>query len=211
MPAPTKAGSLVSGPGDSGPRPGRGPGDSGPRPGRGPGPGSGSGPRPDPGPGSGSRPGSGPDSGPGSGSGREEWGSDDSGLEGLGFENFNIDDWPELGAQADSPQPTPASPEPDPGSGSQLGQNARLTAWVRGRVQGVGFRWWVRRNALELGLRGFAENLVDGRVKVVAEGGRDGLGELLARLEAPGTPGHVAQVTHRWDVQRGNFPGFVER
>ncbi len=47
---------------------------------------------------------------------------------------------------------------------------ARLTAWVTGRVQGVGFRWWVRSNALELGLAGFAENLADGRVKVVAEG-----------------------------------------
>jgi acylphosphatase len=44
---------------------------------------------------------------------------------------------------------------------------ARLTAWVEGRVQGVGFRWWVRSRALELGLTGFAENLADGRVKVV--------------------------------------------
>jgi acylphosphatase len=88
---------------------------------------------------------------------------------------------------------------------------ARLTAWVRGRVQGVGFRWWVRRNALELGLIGMAENLIDGRVKVVAEGDRDRLTELLGRLEAPGAPGHVAQVTHRWDQVRGGFTGFVER
>ncbi|HET7013844.1 MAG TPA: acylphosphatase [Streptosporangiaceae bacterium] len=91
------------------------------------------------------------------------------------------------------------------------GAAARLTAWVRGRVQGVGFRWWVRRNALELGLIGMAENLVDGRVKVVAEGDRDQLTELLGRLEAPGSPGHVAQVTHRWDQVRGGFTGFVER
>jgi acylphosphatase len=91
------------------------------------------------------------------------------------------------------------------------GEAARLTAWVRGRVQGVGFRWWVRRNALELGLIGMAENLVDGRVKVVAEGERDQLTELLGRLEAPGSPGHVAQVTHRWDEVRGGFTGFVER
>jgi acylphosphatase len=92
-----------------------------------------------------------------------------------------------------------------------LGQPARLTAWVRGRVQGVGFRWWVRRNALELGLLGYAENLTDGRVKVVAEGGRNGLAELLGRLEGPGAPGQVAQVTHRWDDPRGGFTGFAER
>ena len=59
----------------------------------------------------------------------------------------------------------------------------RLTAWVTGHVQGVGFRWWVRSNARELGLVGFAENLADGRVKVVAEGDEAGCRELLARLE----------------------------
>ena len=98
-------------------------------------------------------------------------------------------------------------------SGAEPGPDnqARLTAWVRGRVQGVGFRWWVRKNALELGLLGFAENLIDGRVKVVAEGTREALGELLGRLEAAGTPGQVAQVTHRWDELRGGLAGFVER
>jgi acylphosphatase len=93
----------------------------------------------------------------------------------------------------------------------QAGEEARLTIWVRGRVQGVGFRWWVRRNALELGLIGMAENLVDGRVKIVAEGARDRLTELLGRFESAGTPGHVAGVTHRWDKVRGGFTGFVER
>ncbi len=39
------------------------------------------------------------------------------------------------------------------------GEQARLTAWVEGRVQGVGFRWWARARALELGLSGWAENL----------------------------------------------------
>jgi len=48
------------------------------------------------------------------------------------------------------------------------GPTARLTAWVEGRVQGVGFRWWVRARALERGLAGVAENLVDGRVQVIA-------------------------------------------
>lgn len=95
---------------------------------------------------------------------------------------------------------------------------ARLTAWVSGRVQGVGFRWWVRANALELGLAGFAENLTDGRVKVVAEGTEDGCRELLARLEdghgasrLATRPGRVTGVAHRWAEPIGGLPEFTER
>ena len=76
------------------------------------------------------------------------------------------------------------------------GPPARLTALVEGRVQGVGFRWWVRARALERGLAGIAENLVDGRVKV---------------LDSGRTPGLVRRVTHRWDEARGGFAGFTER
>jgi len=93
----------------------------------------------------------------------------------------------------------------------------RLTAWVEGRVQGVGFRWWVRANALELRLAGYAENLPDGRVKVVAEGDGQGCQELLRRLEDDdGTswrrrPGKVRRVTHRWAQAEGGISGFRER
>ena len=48
--------------------------------------------------------------------------------------------------------------------------DVRLTAWVHGHVQGVGFRWWTRSRALELGLAGYASNRPDGRVQVVAQG-----------------------------------------
>ena len=88
---------------------------------------------------------------------------------------------------------------------------ARLTAWVEGRVQGVGFRWWVRARALERGLAGVAENLVDGRVKVIAEGPADSCSELLALLDGGRTPGLVRRVTHHWDEARGGFSGFTER
>ncbi len=54
-----------------------------------------------------------------------------------------------------------------------MSEDVRLVAWVRGHVQGVGFRWFTRAKALEIGgLRGFALNLGDGRVQVVAEGPR---------------------------------------
>jgi acylphosphatase len=87
----------------------------------------------------------------------------------------------------------------------------RLTAWIAGRVQGVGFRWWVRARALELGLVGLAENLQDGRVKVVVEGPMTCCRQLLALLAGPGTPGRVTGVTQRWDDPRGGLAGFAER
>lgn len=55
---------------------------------------------------------------------------------------------------------------------------------VRGRVQGVGFRWWTVREAVALGLDGTVQNLVDGSVRVMARGSNDALrrlGEALAR------------------------------
>lgn len=90
-------------------------------------------------------------------------------------------------------------------------EHERLTAVVKGRVQGVGFRWWTRARALELGLRGSATNLADGRVEVVAEGPREDLQALLDRLRGPGTPGRVQHVSERWSAARGQDDGFVER
>jgi acylphosphatase len=87
----------------------------------------------------------------------------------------------------------------------------RLTAWVRGHVQGVGFRWWTRSKALELGLVGSASNLADGRVEVVAEGPRGACEQLLEALRTPGTPGRVSGVTERWGNARGGLSSFDER
>ncbi|HEX8007728.1 MAG TPA: acylphosphatase [Trebonia sp.] len=95
--------------------------------------------------------------------------------------------------------------------GDEGEQTARLTAWVEGRVQGVGFRAWVRRRASELGLDGFATNLDDGRVEVVAEGGESRCQRLLDELEGGVGPGRVTRVTQRWGAPRGNMSGFVER
>jgi acylphosphatase len=88
--------------------------------------------------------------------------------------------------------------------------SVRLTAWVEGRVQGVGFRWWVRSRALELGLTGLAENLADGRVKVVAEGAPDRCQELLELLQGGRAPGAVRRVTSRTAAAIGGLAGFVE-
>ncbi len=86
----------------------------------------------------------------------------------------------------------------------------RLTAWVHGAVQGVGFRWWTRSRALELGLRGEARNLPDRRVVVVAEGDRNSCEQLLALLRTGDTPGRVDRVVEQWAPGQGGFHGFVE-
>lgn len=59
---------------------------------------------------------------------------------------------------------------------------------IRGRVQGVGFRWFVREHAQRLGLTGWVTNRDDGSVEVVAEGRRDAIDEFLLLLRR-GSPG----------------------
>lgn len=89
-----------------------------------------------------------------------------------------------------------------------------MTAFVLGEVQGVGFRWWTRSRALELGLAGHATNLKDGRVQVVAEGPRQACERLLELLrEQPSTtkrPGIVRTVVEQWAAPKGES-GFIER
>lgn len=94
---------------------------------------------------------------------------------------------------------------------SSPGDTARLTVWLHGQVQGVGFRWWTRSRALELGLSGHATNTSDGRVAVVAEGSREELTRLLDLLHSHQTPGEVTAVVDRWDAATGEFEGFEER
>ena len=53
---------------------------------------------------------------------------------------------------------------------------------VKGRVQGVGFRWFVHREAAEIGLRGWVKNTDDGHVEVVAAGDEQQMQELEAAL-----------------------------
>lgn len=66
---------------------------------------------------------------------------------------------------------------------------------VRGRVQGVGFRWFVRERAAELGLRGWCANLTDGRVEVWAEGDAARIDELVVALRR-GPPSSRVEAVH---------------
>jgi acylphosphatase len=89
--------------------------------------------------------------------------------------------------------------------------DVRLTAWVHGFVQGVGFRWWTRCRALELGLTGYAANQADGRVLVVAQGRREAGEKLLQLLQGGTAPGRVDKVVDDWSQPTERFSGFIER
>jgi acylphosphatase len=75
---------------------------------------------------------------------------------------------------------------------------ARLDARVRGRVQGVGFRWFVRREARRLELDGWVANERDGSVRVVADGPRDVLETLLELLREGPPAALVEAVIDQW-------------
>lgn len=88
---------------------------------------------------------------------------------------------------------------------------SRLTARVHGEVQGVGFRFFVRREASSLGLRGYVRNLADGDVEVVAEGDHRRLEQLLAALERGPSAADVERVETSWSAGDGAFSTFQVR
>jgi acylphosphatase len=69
----------------------------------------------------------------------------------------------------------------------------RAHLWVSGRVQGVGFRFFVQRQAASLGLAGCVRNLADGRVEIQAEGPA-GAVERLVEAVHRGPPGATVQA-----------------
>ncbi len=64
--------------------------------------------------------------------------------------------------------------------------NVCIIAWVYGRVQGVGFRYTTQHEAQRLGLAGYAKNMNDGSVEVVACGEIDRVEQLMKWLKAGG-------------------------
>jgi acylphosphatase len=88
------------------------------------------------------------------------------------------------------------------------GDRVRLDATVRGRVQGVGYRYFALREARGLGLDGWVANEADGSVHLVAEGPPAALDGLLTRLEEGPPAGWVDAVATRWEPARGIAPGF---
>ncbi|MBN2369058.1 MAG: acylphosphatase [Vicinamibacteria bacterium] len=81
---------------------------------------------------------------------------------------------------------------------------------ISGRVQGVGYRFFVVREARMLDVGGYVRNLPDGTVEVVAEGAVDVLRELERRLSQGPSLSHVESVTAA-TKQPAGIPGFTIR
>jgi acylphosphatase len=88
------------------------------------------------------------------------------------------------------------------------GEMARLEASVRGRVQGVGYRYYVISHAERLGLTGWVSNEQDGSVHCVAEGPRADLEHLLELLRDGNPSSMVEYVNEDWLPYTGHWGTF---
>jgi acylphosphatase len=95
--------------------------------------------------------------------------------------------------------------------------HVRLEAVVRGRVQGVGFRYWVLKRSNRIGITGWVANELDGSVRVVAEGSSASLDE-LEELLGRGPVGSIVETVQavrmpatngftRFEVRSGGHRG----
>jgi acylphosphatase len=85
---------------------------------------------------------------------------------------------------------------------------ARLEASVRGRVHGVGFRYYVVSRAERLGLTGWVSNEQDGSLRCVAEGPREDLELLLGALKEGPASALVEDVLEDWLPYTGHWGTF---
>jgi acylphosphatase len=92
-----------------------------------------------------------------------------------------------------------------------MGENdiTRLHALVEGRVQGVGFRYFVLDTAETLGVTGWVRNCWDETVEVTAEGSRAKLEKLLLALERGPRSAFVSRVQTEWLEATREFKSFV--
>ena len=86
--------------------------------------------------------------------------------------------------------------------------DARAHLFITGVVQGVGYRYFAMRKANAYRINGFAKNLIDGRVEVVAEGDRGLVEQFIADLRVGPMSAHVTDVRIEWDKPTYEFKGF---
>ena len=89
-----------------------------------------------------------------------------------------------------------------------VAEPVRARIRVRGVVQGVGYRYFVRNTAVALGLDGSVRNMPNGTVEVVAEGERDRVAALIRELRVGPRYASVEGLDIAWEQPRNDFSGF---
>lgn len=82
---------------------------------------------------------------------------------------------------------------------------------VRGRVQGVYFRYSVQDEARRTGVAGWVRNTLDGRVEAIFEGRREAVGALIAFCHRGPPAARVDEVEVKWEEPEEIFSGFAVR
>lgn len=82
---------------------------------------------------------------------------------------------------------------------------------VNGLVQGVGYRYFVIREAQKLGLKGFTQNLYTGEVLTVVEGERDMVEEMIKKLKVGPIHASVKSCKVDWQEPKNEFTDFEVR
>lgn len=85
---------------------------------------------------------------------------------------------------------------------------SRMQILYSGHVQGVGFRFTVRRVATGFEIAGVVRNLSDGRVELVAEGGRAELEAFREAIRESGLAAHIRREEIKWTEAQNEFRGF---
>ncbi|MCG9127248.1 acylphosphatase [Candidatus Poribacteria bacterium] len=84
----------------------------------------------------------------------------------------------------------------------------QLLVLISGKVQGVGFRYFTKVNATKLGVKGYAKNLTNGKVEVVAEGDKEKLYALIKQLRIGPSASKVDNVKIEEREFTGQFDSF---
>jgi acylphosphatase len=93
----------------------------------------------------------------------------------------------------------------------QVMDEVRAHLHIRGRVQGVSFRYYTRQKAVSKDVRGWVRNLWDGRVEAVFQGNEASVKEVIAWCRRGPTSAHVDDVRVDWETPLDDCTGFEIR
>jgi acylphosphatase len=84
----------------------------------------------------------------------------------------------------------------------------RIHIWVKGRVQGVGFRAFAQQAGLQNGLSGWVRNLGYDTVEAVAEGSHENLEKFAESMKTGPRAGNVEEAKVEWETALGEYKNF---